>query len=123
MSKLDKSYRVAASALFLMAAVGPFLAWGTYLFGGNYSNWRGLLESALSAENEFRFFFVLRAIGGLFSLVSAIIVAVQRRHLLLLGVIVGGIVQTLAYAVVGAWFLSFVAASPLWFAYKVEHEV
>ena len=123
MSKLDKSYRVAASALFLLAAAGPIAAWITYLFGANASGWRSALESALSSKNEFRFFFVLLAVGGFFSLISAVVVAVQRRRLILRGVVIGGIVQTLAYAAVGAWFLSFVAASPLWWAYKVEHEV
>lgn len=123
MPKLNRSHRIAASALFLAAAAGPFLAWGIYLFGVNASGWKGALDSALSTENEFWFFFVLLAVGGVFSLISAIIVAVQTRRLFLRGVLIGGIVQALAYAAVGAWFLSFAAASPLWFAYKVQHEV
>ena len=123
MLKLDTSYRVAASVLFLMAAAGPIVAWGTYLFGGGYRDWRNLLESALSAENEYLYFFVLLLIGGVFSLISAVIVAVQRRRVLLRAVVVGGIVQSLVYAAVGAWFLSFAAVAPLWFTYKVGHEV
>jgi hypothetical protein len=97
-----------------MAAAGPIIAWSTYLFGLNAAGWGRALESALSTENEFRFFFILLAVGGVFSLVSAVVVAVQARRFLLRGVVIGGVVQTLAYAAVGAWFLSFVAASPLW---------
>lgn len=106
-----------------MAATGPILAWGGYLFAVDASNWKSSLEYSLSSENETRYFFVVLAIGAAFSLAATFVVALQSRRLLVHGILVGGVVQCLAYAAVGAWFLSFVAAPPLWWVYKVQHEI
>ena len=123
MSKVNRPYRIAASALFLMAAASPILAWGGYLFAVDPSNWSQSLEYSLSSENDARYFFVILAIAAVFSLTAAFVVAVQKRRYIVRGVLVGGVVQCLAYAAVGAWFLSIVAASPLWWVYKLQHEI
>ena len=106
-----------------MSAVAPGLAWGTYLFGVNAEAWRGSLEYALSPENEYRALFILMAGAGIFSLVALGIVAFARSRMVLRGVLIGGVVQFITYAVFGAWFLAFLAAMPLWWVHRVEHEV
>ena len=106
-----------------MSAAASFIAWGIYLFGVNGEAWRSSLESALSADNEYRVFFVVMGVAGLFSLVALAVVAIARRRLLLRSVLIGGVAQSIAYAVLGGWFLAFLSAMPLWWVYKVEHEV
>jgi hypothetical protein len=123
MPKLEMSSRVAAASFFLMSAVASGLAWGTYLFGVNAEAWRGSLEYALSPENEYRAFFILMAGAGVFSLVALGIAAFAHSRTVLRVVLIGGVIQSITYAVFGAWFLAFLAATPLWWVHKVEHEV
>lgn len=122
MSIFDRSSRITAVALFTIAGVVPIGIWVVYLFGVNPEGWRGSLEFALFAESEARPFFVLITTASIFSLLAALVMAIQRRRVVLKVVLVGGVIQTIAYAIAGGWFLAFLAASPLWWAYKVQHE-
>jgi hypothetical protein len=106
-----------------MSAVASGIAWGLYLFYESGGAWRSLLEYALSKENEDRALFVVMGIAGVFSLVALAVVAFARGKLLLRSILVGGVVQAIAYAILGGWFLAFLSAMPLWWVYKVQHEI
>ena len=119
----SRGSRVAAVVLFGIAGAVPLGIWAIFLFGVEPEQWRSSLEFGLSAENEVRPYFILVSVAAVFSLVAAILVAFQRRRAVLRAVLLGGVAQVVAYAVAGGWVMSLVAAMPLWWAYKVQHEV
>ncbi len=100
----------------------PLGIWYLYLFAVDPASWRQSLEYAFSPESNSRAFFVLITVASIFSAVAAVVVAVQSHRQILRAALVGGIVQAAAYAVAGSWVLAAVAAMPLWWVYKVQHE-
>jgi hypothetical protein len=123
MPRVEVLSRVTAAAFFLMSALASGIALGLYLFYENGGAWRSLLEYALSKDNEDRALFVVMGIAGVFSLIALAVVAFARGRLILRSILIGGVVQSIAYAVLGGWFLALLSAMPLWWVYKVQHEI
>jgi len=123
MPKVDRWPRIFAATWFFLAAAGPAGAWLIYLFGVTPELWQQSLSYALSAENEHRLLFAAMAVAALFSFLAFVSVLFVRAKTILRAVLVGGCAQLATYLVFGAWFWAFVAAMPLWWLYKVQHEV
>ncbi|HZZ91029.1 MAG TPA: hypothetical protein VFE23_00610 [Usitatibacter sp.] len=123
MAKFERQSRILASAAFFLAAAAPGGAWFIYLFGVTPELWRQSLTYALSQENEYRVLFVTMALATVFSALAFVVVLLSRRKNLLRAVLIGGVAQAAAYALLGGWFLLFISVMPLPWAYKVQHEV
>ena len=125
MNNFLRSPRKVATGFFLLAAMVPIGIWIVYLFVGNteISGWLERMSYAFSSENDGQYFFILISVTVVFSFVAAFAVALQRHRAVLRVLIVGGVAQAVALAMVGAWTLAFVAALPLWWLFRAQHEV
>ena len=114
--------RWTAAVLLGMATVFPAGIVSLHLFYGS-SDWQHEFSVAMAPESPIRYIFPLSIAGAVVSFAAAITVAVIRQRAVLRLTLFLTISLTVAYAVFSAWSLVLISALPLWWVYKLQHEV
>jgi hypothetical protein len=121
MPKLQISARVIAAALLFVVGAIPVGIWIILLTVPTLDP--EFAKYSFSSENEYRWLFITMTASAAFSLIAAVLLAVVRRPLVVQSAFVGAIAQSIAYAMLGGWFMVAFAVAPLWWLYRAKHEV
>ena len=111
--------RWTAVTLLAMAAVLPGGMLFLYLFTTRPIDPWHRLEIAMASDSGARVQFVLLFVGVAVSSLAAGTMAISKNRVALRAAFAIAVVLALSYVVTGMWLLAFVAALPLWWAYKV----
>jgi hypothetical protein len=120
MPKLQISARVKAATLLFVVGAIPVGIWIVLLTLPELDP--EFAKYAFSSE-KYRWLFVTMTASAVFSLIAAILLLILKRPLVVQSVLVGAIVQAVAYAILGGWFMLAFAVAPLWWLYRAKHEV